>query len=164
MPPIEVQLYRREVREGFARWEPLIPVRTRADGEFRFAGLRAGEYKVFTHEAMERDPLAAVPNGPMYGFPPRFFAAARDFAAADTIQVKAGETVTANIAPERQRYYEIRIPVIRQQSGQATGLKVSVHSQGHRGPGRHVCGLGQSGRWHCAAGSGRPFLVLGRVR
>jgi hypothetical protein len=84
---------------------------------------------------MERDPLAAVPNGPVYGFPPRFFAAARDFAAADTIQVKAGETVTANIAPERQRYYEIRIPVIRQQSGQATGFEVSVHSQGHRGPG-----------------------------
>jgi hypothetical protein len=132
---VEVQLYRREVREGFARWEPLIPVRTRADGEFRFAELRAGEYKVFTHEAMEHDPLATVPNGPAYGFPPRFFAAARDFAAADTIQVKAGETVTANIAPERQRYYEIRIPVIRQQSGQASGLEVSVHSQGHRGPG-----------------------------
>ena len=84
---------------------------------------------------MERDPLAAVPNGPVYGFPPRFFATARDFAAADTIQLKAGETVTANIAPVRQRYYEIRIPVIRQQSGRATGLEVSVHSQGHRGPG-----------------------------
>jgi hypothetical protein len=132
---VEVQLYRREVREGFARWEPLIPVRTRAEGEFRFSELRAGEYKVFTREAMERDPLAAAPNGPAYGFPPRFFAAARDFATADTIQVKAGETVVANIAPERQRYYDVRIPVIRQQPNSATGLEVSVHAQGHRGPG-----------------------------
>jgi hypothetical protein len=132
---VDVQLYRREVRDGFARWEPLIPVRTRADGEFRFAELRAGEYKVFTHEAMERNPLAAAPNGPVYGFPPRFFAAARDFATANTIQVKAAETVTANIAPERQRYFEVRIPVIRQQSGPAAGLEVSVHAQGHRGPG-----------------------------
>jgi len=132
---VEVQLYRREVREGFARWEPLIPVRTRANGEFRFAELRAGEYKVFTREAMERDPLTAVGNGPMYGFPPRFFAAARDFATGDTIQVKAGETITANIAPERQRYFDVRIPVIRLQSGQAAGLEVVVHAQGHRGPG-----------------------------
>ena len=73
---VEVQLYHRGVREGIARWEPLIQVRTRADGEFRFAELRAGEYKVFTHEAVERDPLAAFPNGPAYGFPPRFFARA----------------------------------------------------------------------------------------
>jgi hypothetical protein len=130
---VDVQLYRREVRDGFARWEPLIAVRTRADGEFRFAELRAGEYKVFTREAMERDPLPAAPGGPVYGFPPRFFAAARDFVSANTIQVKAGETVSANIAPERQRYFEVRIPVIRQQSGQ--GLEVLVHAQGHRGPG-----------------------------
>ena len=131
----QVQLYRRQVRDGFARWEPLTQVRTRADGEFRFAELRAGEYKVFTLEAVDRDPLTTVPNGPAYGFPPKFFAAARDFAAADTIQLKAGETVTANIAPERQRYYEVRIPVIWQQSRQATELEVSVQAQGHRGPG-----------------------------
>ena len=132
---VQVQLYRREVHDGFGQWQPLTQVQTRADGEFRFADLRAGDYKVFTREAMERDPLTAVPNGPAYGFPPRFFAAARDFATADTIQLKAGETVTANIAPERQRYFDVRIPVIRQQSAQATGLEVLVHAQGHRGPG-----------------------------
>jgi hypothetical protein len=132
---VQVQLYRREVSDGFARWEPLTQVRTRADGEFRFAELRAGEYKLFTHEAMERDPLAAVPNGPAYGFPPRFFAAARDFVMADTIQLKAGETVTANLAPERQRYFEVRVPVIKPEPGPPGQLAVSVHAQGHRGPG-----------------------------
>jgi hypothetical protein len=132
---VQVQLYRREVHDGFGQWQRLTQVQTRADGEFRFADLRAGEYKVFTSEAMERDPLAVVPNGPAFGFPPRFFAAARDFATADTIQVKAGETVTANIAPERQRYFDVRIPVTGQQSGRATGLEVSVRAQGHRGPG-----------------------------
>ena len=132
---VQVQLYRREVREGFARWEPLTQVRTRADGEFRFAELRAGEYKVYTSEAFERDPLTAIANGPAYGFPPRFFAAARDFATADTIQLKAGETVTANIAPERQRYFDVRIPVIKPQASPPAGLSVSVHAQGHRGPG-----------------------------
>jgi len=132
---VEVQLYRREVREGFAHWQPLTQVRTRADGEFRFAELRAGEYKVFTHEVMERDPLAAVPNGPAYGFPPRFFAAARDFATADMIQLKAGETVTANIAPERQRYFDVRVPVIKPDPGPPGQLSVLVHAAGRRGPG-----------------------------
>jgi hypothetical protein len=132
---VEVQLYRRDVREGIARWEPLTQVRSRADGEFRFAELRAGEYKVFTQEAMERDPLAAVPSGPAYGFPPRFFAAARDFATADTIQLKAGETVTANIAPERQRYFDVRVPVIKPEPGPPGQLSVLVHTRGHRGPG-----------------------------
>jgi len=50
----QVQLYRRQVRDGFARWEPLTQVRTRADGEFRFAELRAGEYKVFTRSSRSR--------------------------------------------------------------------------------------------------------------
>ena len=130
----QVDLYRREVRDGVGQWEPLVQTRSRADGEFRFAGLRAGDYKVFTQEAVERDPLATVPNGPVYGFPPRYFPAARDFATADTIQLHAGQTVVANIAPERQRYFDIRIPVIRPE-GPPSGMEVSVHAQGHGGPG-----------------------------
>jgi len=132
---VQVQLYRREVRNGFGQWAPQTSITTLADGEFRFADLEAGEYKVFTLETTEQDPLANVPNGPVFGFPPRFFAAARDFATADTIQLRAGETVTANIAPERQRYFDVRIPVIKPQVGPGTGLSVSVHAQGHRGPG-----------------------------
>ena len=131
----QVELYRREVSDGFAQWAPYAQVRTRADGEYRFAELRAGSYKVFTLEAVERDPLANIPNGPTFGFPPRFYAAARDFVTADTIQVRAGETVAANIAPEHQRYYEVRIPVIRNETGPPTGMTVSVHAQDHRGPG-----------------------------
>jgi len=132
---VQVRLYLREVRDGFARWTPYAEVRTRTDGEFRFAELRAGEYKLFTSESLEQDPLVSVPNGPVYGFPPRFFAAARDFVTADTIQVHAGETITANLAPERQRYYEVRVPVMGNETGRPPGLEVLVHAQGHRGPG-----------------------------
>jgi len=146
----QVMLYRREVRDGFAQWTPLTQVRTRSDGEFRFAGLRAGEYKVFTLETVERDPLANVPNGPVFGFPPRFFAAARDFATADTIQVRAGETITANVAPERQRYYDVRVPIAGAEAGAPQGLQVSVHAQGHRGPG---FALGYDPNQHAIRGS-----------
>jgi hypothetical protein len=132
---VQVQLYRRDVREGFVQWALLTATETRSDGEFRFAGLRAGAYKVFTLESQEQDPLTAVPNGPVFVFPPRYFAAASDFATADTIQVRAGETFTANIALESQRYFDVKIPVVALDPGTPAGLAVSVYAQGHRGPG-----------------------------
>jgi hypothetical protein len=131
----QVMLYRHEVRDGFAYWARLTQVSTRSDGEFRFADLRAGEYKVFTLEAVERDPVVNAPDRPVFGFPPRFFAAAREFATASTIQVRAGETKAANITPERQRYYEIRVPIAGAETGPPRGVQVSVYAQGHRGPG-----------------------------
>jgi len=131
---VQVRLYRREVRGGFAHWEPVTIAATRADGDFRFADLPAGEYKLFTLENLEQDPLVNAPDGPVYGFPPKYFAAARDFATADTVQLHAGETFTANIAAERQRYYEVKVPVMIPDPADA-GLAVSVYAQGHRGPG-----------------------------
>ena len=130
---VQVRLYRCEVSDGRAQWVPLTEVPTRADGEFRFAELRAGEYKLFTREALERDPLTTNAKGPVFGFPPRFFANARDFASADTIQVRPGETVTADLAPARERYYEVKVPVIT--AGPAEWFEVAVDAQGHRGPG-----------------------------
>lgn len=132
---VQVQLYRREVRNGFGPWVPQTTVTSLADGEFRFADLEAGEYKIFTLEATEQDPLAEVPNGPVFRFPPRFFAAARDFATADTIRLRAGEVFNANITPERQRYYDIRIPMNPAAPGGVPEMSVSVFAQGRRGPG-----------------------------
>jgi hypothetical protein len=132
---VQVQLYRREIRDGYARWEQSAQTTTRADGEFRFTDLRAGDYKLFSLESTERDPLTAVPNGQVFGFPPRYFAAARDFAGADTVHVHAGETITADITPERLRYYDVRVPVVTADPNPLQGLQVSVYVQGHRGPG-----------------------------
>jgi hypothetical protein len=71
---VEVQLYRRDVREEIARWEPLTQVRSRADGEFRFAELRAGEYKVRCSRKKQWSVTRwrPFPNGPAYGFPRDF--------------------------------------------------------------------------------------------
>jgi hypothetical protein len=131
----QVQLYRREIRDGIGRWDPLPQVATRSDGEFRFSGLRAGEYKLLSLESLEQDPLTADPNGPVFAFPPRYYAAARDFGTADVVQVHAGETITAELAPERQRYYEVRVPSSGLEPGPPAGKEVRVFAQGHRGPG-----------------------------
>ena len=132
---VQLQLYTRQVRDGFAQWVQLKQVTTRSDGEFRFADLPVGSYKLFSLESLERDPLIAIPNGPLYAFPPMYFPEARDFATGDTIQLSAGQEVVANLALVRQRYYEVKIPVVNAQPGPVPGLMVAVHAQGHRGPG-----------------------------
>ena len=131
---VPLQLYRREIRDGSAQWTPLPGTTTRSDGEFRFADLQAGDYRLFTLENTERDPPANTPDGPVYGFPPRFFAAANDFASSDIIHLKAGQNFVATLAPERQKYFDVKIPVMFPEPLRA-GLRVSVFPQGHRGPG-----------------------------
>jgi hypothetical protein len=132
---VPLQLYRREIRDGSAQWTPLPgTTTTRSDGEFRFADLQAGDYRLFTLENTEHDPAANTPDGPVYGFPPRFFAAANDFASSDIIHLKAGQNFVATLAPERQKYFEVKVPVMFPEPLRA-GLSVSVFPQGHRGPG-----------------------------
>ena len=146
---VQVQLYSREVSNGFAQWTPIARTTTRSNGEFRFAELRAGDYKLFTLEELEQDPVVNLPSGPVYGFPPRFFAAAKSFAAAETIHLQPGQTITADISPERQRYYDVRVPVTFPQPAD-WGLSVSVFAQGHRGPG---FALSYSPQQHAILGS-----------
>jgi len=169
---VAVQLYRREIQDGQGHWVPAQKVTTRSDGEFRFAELAAGDYKVFSLESMEQDPLTSGPNGPVYGFPPRYFSGARDFATASTIQIRAGETFTAGVAPERQRYYEVSVPVAGDQPGRVPGLEVSVFSKGHRGPGfelgydpsaQAIRGTLPNGSYTIEAASFQPVAATGVV-
>lgn len=132
---VQVQLYHREIRDGTGQWVPASRERTRADGEFRFAELAAGDYKVFTMENMEQGQPTEGGNEPPWGFPPRFYPGMRDFGSAETIHLSAGETFVANISLERQRYYDVRVPVVGMEEGMPQGVRVSVYAQGHRGPG-----------------------------
>ena len=51
---IQVELFRRQVREGREHWDSVGTVMSRSDGEFRFAELPAGSYKLVTHELLDR--------------------------------------------------------------------------------------------------------------
>jgi len=65
-----VELYRRQVREGREHWDPAGMAMSRSDGEFRFAELSPGSYKLLTHELLDRDPLTFNPRGQLFGYPP----------------------------------------------------------------------------------------------
>jgi hypothetical protein len=130
---INLQLFSRQVSDGIARWVQRASTRADSNGEFRFAELLPGAYKLLTNELMDNDPVATPPGGQLYGFPPVYYPSATDFAGASTIQLAAGQTFQADLAPVLQPYYPVRIPVTNAQLN--GGINVSVSPQGHRGPG-----------------------------
>jgi hypothetical protein len=107
---------------------------TRSDGQFRFAELSAGTYKLLTREQQDRDPATFDPRGQQYGYSPVYFPNASDFDAAQTIQLAAGQVFQADISLIRRPYYRVKLAVANVPPG-VGGLGVVVSAQGHRGPG-----------------------------
>ncbi|HST12934.1 MAG TPA: hypothetical protein VLL05_21325 [Terriglobales bacterium] len=130
---IIVHLYRRRVSDGRAVWEMAADAASRSNGEFRFAGLDGGTYRLFTGELMDRDPLTFNPAGPVYGYPPSYFPDASNFQAAADIHLAAGMTFQADLSPVRQPYYNVKLPIANALAGEQ--MLVSVAIQGRKGPG-----------------------------
>jgi hypothetical protein len=130
---VNVQLFWRQVQDGSPRWQVRNSARTNSNGEFRFAELQPGSYKLLTSEWMDNDPEGTVPGGQLYGFPPVYYPSATDFASASTIPVAAGQIFQADLSLVRQPYYPVRIPVTNtEQSG---GMNITVSLQGQHSPG-----------------------------
>ena len=121
---IQVEIYRRQVQEGRALWVSAGTAKTKSSGEFRFAELSPGQYKLFTHESLDRDPVIANQRGQLYGYPPIYFPAARDFASAGSIQLSAGSTFYADLSPVRQAYYPVKLGVTNAPSGAPISIQV----------------------------------------
>ncbi len=128
---ISVELFSRRVQDGVFRWIPSPTVQANSNGEFRFAELLPGEYKLVTHELMDTDPATMLRGSQLYGFPPIYFPAAPDFTAAAPIVLKPGQTFEADLSPARQAYYPVRIPV----PGDIANGIITVSIRGHDNPG-----------------------------
>ena len=130
---ISLNLYKRNVQDGRAHWMQFKSVESRSSGEFRFAELPAGEYKLLTGESLDRDPLTFDPRGQQYGYPPVYFPNASDFASAEIIQLSPGKTFQARIVLVRHAYYPVKIPVANVPPG-PWSASINVYAHG-RGPG-----------------------------
>jgi hypothetical protein len=131
-PGITVQIYFRQVQDGMPKWVQMGAARTNSSGEFRFAELLPGAYKLLSNESLDNDPATMIPGGQQFGFPPVYYPGVSDFAAAGVVQLTAGQTVQADIPLTRQPYYPIRIPVSNLETN---AFNVTVSVQGHHGPG-----------------------------
>jgi hypothetical protein len=128
---IAVQLFSRQIRDGLPRWTPSLTARANSAGEFRFAELQPGSYKLVTQEYMDNDPITNIPGSQQYAFPPVYYPGISDFSAASTIELTAGQEFQADISLARQPYYVIKIPV----AGAQIPGRLNVSVQGQRGPG-----------------------------
>ena len=128
-----IQLFFRQSIEGLPRWLPRGVAQPNSSGEFRFADLPPGSYKILTDEMLDRDPDSMIPGGPLYGYPPAYYSGAADFSSASTIELTAGQTVQADLSLTHQPYYPVKIPVFGEVNG--PGMMISVSLQGHKGPG-----------------------------
>ena len=126
---ITVQILSRMVQEGMPKWTRTASMKANSNGEFRFAELRPGTYKVVTDEFMDNDPATTVPGGQQYGFPPVYYPGVPDPAAAGTIQLTAGQSVEIDIPLTRQPYYPVRIPIANEEVN--GGLNITVSLLGH---------------------------------
>jgi hypothetical protein len=128
---ITVDLYWRQVADGLPRWTQRHSVRANSAGEFRFAELAPGSYRLVTREFMDNDPSTNIRGSQQFGFPPVYYPGVSDFAAASTIELTAGQEFQADLALVRQPYYPVKIPLTNGDSD--GGLNISV--RGQRGPG-----------------------------
>jgi hypothetical protein len=142
-PPdnIMLQVFRRQVQDGRAHWFPVGGAQSTSDGQFRFADLPTGTYKLLTHELLDRDPLTIDPltlprsndpRGQLFGYPPVYYQSAPDFGSAATIQLAAGQTQTVNLSLVKLPYYLVKVPVI---NAPDNGVAISVYAHGRKGPG-----------------------------
>jgi hypothetical protein len=140
--PITLQIFRQQVQDGRARWVPAGGTQSTSDGQFRFADLPAGTYKLLTREQLDQDPLSFDPLATdqgtrasrknLFGYPPVYYQNASDFGSAATIQVSAGQTQTVGLTLAKQPYFRVKVPVL---PATENALRVEVYSHGRKGPG-----------------------------
>src|SRR5215469_8954962 len=128
---ITVQLFSRQVQDGLPRWTQGPTALANSAGEFRFADLQPGSYKVLTHEFMDYDPVTNIPGSQQYGYPPVYYPGVSDVASSSTIQLSPGQEAEADLSLTRQPYYAVRIPVANNDVPGYPNISV----EGQRGPG-----------------------------
>jgi hypothetical protein len=131
---VQVQLFHSEIRDGLARWTPQNIANTNSRGEYRFAELYPGDYRVGTNEVPDRDPEDFVPGAKVYGYPPVYFPEAADFPSCTIIHLSPGKVFQADISLARRQYYPIKISVANvHDTGAPLNVNVTVRGDGAPG-------------------------------
>jgi hypothetical protein len=125
-PPIGVQvvLLRKQIQDGLANWMQTNNAVTNSRGEYRFADLPAGNYKVMTREWVPNESLIPVPGKQITGYPPAYYPNEADFGSGTPIRIGPGETIQADLSLRAQPYYRVDVPVMNVTAG--NGISVGV--------------------------------------
>lgn len=112
---IPVVLLKRTVQDGRGVWPQAAVTRTNSEGLYRFAGLGAGEYAIYTEPAMESEPATplAVDGGTAEreGYASVFYRDARELAGAAKIKLSGGEQAQANFTLTLEPFHAVTATV-----------------------------------------------------
>lgn len=113
---IQITLLKQVIRNGRSVWTRNGMTKSNGEGAYRFAGLPAGVYALFTEPSLESEPTAtALAPGArvaLNGYATVFYPQARDFAGATRIQLKAGEQAEANLLLTLEPFYPVKATAI----------------------------------------------------
>jgi hypothetical protein len=135
-----VQLRRRQVQQGVAVWTQAGGIQANSRGDYTFAELQPGDYKVMSQAWIQRTGNGTSAPDESIGYTPAFDADGADLASTPPIHLGAGQTVEANLNPRATTFYHVTIPIPNMPKGiginvalgdqdQLPGLSVNYNSQ-----------------------------------
>ena len=129
VPPMGVQvlLLRKQIQDGQASWVQATAALTNSRGEYRFADLSAGNYKIMTREWVQNGALP-VSGNQLTGYPPTYYPNETDIDSGTPIHIGRGETAQADLILHAEPYYRVNIPVMNVVAG--NGISVGVSAAG----------------------------------
>ena len=113
---ISLTLLKQVVSNGRAVWVQDATTKTNGFGAYRFAGLPAGVYALFSQPALESEPavtaMAEGANVTRSGYPGVFYPQAQEFSGASRIRLAAGDQAEVNLRLPLEPFYTVTATAI----------------------------------------------------
>lgn len=126
---IRVMACRKTIINGREQWTMQRMATTNQEGVFRIAGLRPGNYLLYTMAASDLNRPAPA-GATIYGYPPVYYPGVTDISSAGILALTAGQQAEADFTLTRQPFYAVTV-MEPQVEGRRIGL-LQVHDAGGR--------------------------------
>lgn len=127
---VQILLLRRQIQDGRATWAQTSMGLTNSRGEYRFADLSAGNYKIMTREWVQvQNGTLADSGSQITGYPPAYYPNGTDIENEVPIHIGKGETARADLSLHAEPYYRVNIPLMNVTATNGIGVGVSAESE-----------------------------------
>lgn len=125
-----LQLRRKQVQDGSAVWVQNGGVSSDSHGEFRFANLQPGDYKLMTNAWTPPEAARSLKADSVQGLLPAFYPDTSNIDAATPIHIGPGETVSAGLVLRRATFYKVSLPIADADASKGVGVNLVPDSEG----------------------------------
>jgi hypothetical protein len=138
---LKIQLLRKLINNGSSTWVTANTTSVNNRGEFRFADLEPGDYKLFLPAHIPDSDGTSMTAASISGFLPEYYPNGIREDSAAILSVGAGASVTANLNLHAAPFYDVTIPVANPEKGftrailidGAPGLSIEQSNQNFEG-------------------------------